>query len=236
MKNLFLALCLISAMSTINGQVHDELQNNNWYIESVLLNGENYPSPLVNIVGVVDPNIEFEETIAFAVIDPESDSFFSDVVYDPTDMAFVFTNPAITLPGCQQYCDFAQKYFEFLFGDGEDVPFTYEILITDVGALFLIISDEFGNQAYYQDTPILGVQDQALSAIKLFPNPATDLLYFADNSQEIKHIAIYSVSGTRVTETSELTNGIDVSMLIAGLYFIEITTEFGSTTQKFLKN
>jgi len=236
MKNLFLTLCFITVMPIIHAQVHDDLQNTSWFIDSVLLNGETYPSPLVNLVGVVDPNIEFEETLAFAVVDPESDSFFSDVVYDATEFSFIFTNPTITLPGCQQYCDFAQKYFEFLFGDGENVPFTYEILVTDAGGQFLIITDEFGNKAFYQDTPILELQDQALANIKLYPNPATNRLYLAGNSQEITHISIYSISGTMVTEKSELDSGIDVSSLNSGIYLIKITSEYGSVTKKILKN
>jgi len=236
MKKTLLVLSLCCVVQIANAQLHEILKETDWYVDHVVLDGETYPTPLVNVVGIVDPNIVFDEDIAYAVVDPESDSFFSDVTYDPVENAFVFIMPGITLPGCQQYCDFAQVYFEFLFGDGENVPFTYEIFVTDSGAYFLIIMDEFGNEAHYQDTPILGSDNLELSKTMVYPNPVSNLLFISSERAVVQKIAIFDVTGQLVLEQTGETSQMDVSMLNGGIYFAEITSEEGRTVHKFLKN
>lgn len=235
MKKLLLAISLICVFQNSNAQLHEILRDTPWFIDHVVLDGVTYPTPLVNIVGIVDPNIVFEETQAFAVVDPESDSFFSDIAYDPTENAFVFIMPGITLPGCQQYCDFAQVYFEFLFGDGENVPFTYEIIVTDSGAYFLIIIDEFGNEAHYQDTPILGLDENSLSNFTIYPNPVTDVLFISSETAVVQNIAIYNVLGQLILNQAGDTSSLDVSMLTPGIYFAEINSEEGRAIKKINK-
>ncbi len=234
MKNVLLSLILLCVLQIANGQP-PELLETNWYIDHIILDGVTYPTPIVNQIGIVNPNIEFEETFATAVLDPESDSFFSDIIYDPNDQEFTFTEPNITLPGCNLWCDFAIVYFGFLAGDFLDVHFTYEILITDAGNLFLVLTDDEGNQAFYQDTPILGVSDLSRSKLIIYPNPTSGVLFISSEGAVIEKIAIYNLSGQLVLEESDDLTQLDVSALITGLYFAEIISEEGKTVQRFFK-
>lgn len=234
MKRLLLGLSLLVLSQGTHAQLHQELKDTNWYIAELDFEGVTYPSPLINMP-VVEPNIDFEETMAFAVVDPDSDSFFSDVTYDPTEFEFTFINPAITLPGCQQYCDFAIEYFQFLFGDGENVLFSYIIDITDSGGLFLTIFDEAGNYAFYWDRPVLGVNDFAQSQFRIYPNPTSDLLFISSERSTKLKITIYNSVGQLLLSQVDSVGRVDVSALIPGIYFVEITSEDGKTVQKFIK-
>jgi hypothetical protein len=233
MKKL-LVFSLCSILQTANAQP-PELMETNWFVDHIVLDGVTYLSPIIGVNGVVNPNIEFDETISFAVLDPESDSFFSDIIYDPNDQEFTFTEPHITLPGCNLYCDFAMKYFELLAGDFLDVHFTYEILITDAGNLFLVLTDDAGNQAFYQDTPILGVSDLSQPKLIIYPNPTSNLLFISSERAVIQKIAAYNLGGKVVIEASENLTQLDVTKLPAGIYFAEITSAEGIVIQKFIK-
>ncbi len=74
------------------------------------------------------------------------------------------------------------------------------------------------------------------SSIKLFPNPANEVLYI-ESSMEIKEATIYDLTGRVVLHISEMATGlINISFLKSGLYIIQIATAEGTTAQRFVKN
>lgn len=79
----------------------------------------------------------------------------------------------------------------------------------------------------------LSVSDYQLSSISIYPNPASDHINVANLQENVK-FEIYEVSGKKVMEKelSELNNGIDISHLSSGMYFIS----GGNCTSKFVKN
>jgi len=234
MKKILLSVVIVLTFPAGYAQPTD-LGDPDWYIDYIVLDGITHESPINVMGGPIVPNIVFEETIAYAIVDPESDSFFSDITYDVNDPEFTFINPAITLPGCKQYCDFASKYFQLLFGDGENVLFAYEILITDSGELYLTITDEVGNYAFYQDTPIFGVNDLVQSKSIVYPNPVSDVLFISSEKITIEYLSVFSISGKLVLEQRNIDNSIDVSELPQGMYFLKLTSEYGKAVQKFIK-
>jgi len=122
-----------------------------------------------------------------------------------------------------------------LFGDGENVLFAYEILITDSGELYLTITDEVGNYAFYQDTPIFGVNDLVQSKSIVYPNPVSDVLFISSEKITIEYLSVFSISGKLVLEQRNIDNSIDVSALPPGMYFLEVTSENDKAVQKFIK-
>ena len=73
-------------------------------------------------------------------------------------------------------------------------------------------------------TPIAVVKrenSEALESISLYPNPATDILNFKGISlDEVTDITIHSTSGERTQVHGVQSNGIDISLLSPGVYFI----------------
>lgn len=72
------------------------------------------------------------------------------------------------------------------------------------------------------------------NSVKIYPNPAKDILNITtiDNS-EIVSAKIYDLQGKLVLETT--TSSIDTNNLTSGLYFVNIVTEKGQSTKKFIK-
>ncbi len=74
-----------------------------------------------------------------------------------------------------------------------------------------------------------GIHEITPDAIKLYPNPANDLLNYQTASASVQRVEIYSVTGQLVlTHTAESQNGtINVAALNAGMYIVKFHTERG---------
>lgn len=72
------------------------------------------------------------------------------------------------------------------------------------------------------------INESEVSDITLYPNPANDVVYIANNSGEtIESIKISDVTGRILIELNNQLNSttaIDISTLTSGNYFIEINT------------
>lgn len=82
-------------------------------------------------------------------------------------------------------------------------------------------------------TSAVSVKTIVKNNIKVFPNPATDVLNI-DSSEEVKNVSVLSLDGKLVSTT----NGkqVDVSTLKAGVYIYEVTTVSGEKViNKFMK-
>ncbi len=90
-------------------------------------------------------------------------------------------------------------------------------------------------------TSALGVNENEISdKIAVYPNPVNDVLNVSNNNlYEIKSLNITDVNG-RTIKKLELSNvtetHVNVSQLTSGVYFINIETNNGSITKKFIKN
>lgn len=79
------------------------------------------------------------------------------------------------------------------------------------------------------------VQNAETPKLTLHPNPVTNNLYLSSDSQKIKNVMIYSLTGALVKNISNTIESIDVSYLNAGSYLVKVTTDQGSFTQKIIK-
>ncbi|MEL6811960.1 MAG: T9SS type A sorting domain-containing protein [Bacteroidota bacterium] len=81
-----------------------------------------------------------------------------------------------------------------------------------------------------------GVEDQLGSSLRLFPNPAGNVLNFSAELP-IDAYRIYNILGAAVAEGSvgASTHQLDVASLTSGIYLIEVRSEGQSTTRKFVK-
>lgn len=72
--------------------------------------------------------------------------------------------------------------------------------------------------------------------LSVYPNPATDVLNISlSNGTSIETVNIYNVSGKLVNTAKVIANQINISDLSNGVYFIEVLTENGKLTTKFVK-
>ena len=82
----------------------------------------------------------------------------------------------------------------------------------------------------------LGLSDQQALILRLFPNPASDLVYI-ESDQAIMRIEILQVSGSRLLlkqDINAFSQGINVSELPPGLYLVQIVLDSGEKMSRKL--
>jgi len=81
----------------------------------------------------------------------------------------------------------------------------------------------------------LSTEENSISGLNFWPNPATDNLYFnLSNGATVDSIKIFDISGKQMNVRINH-DFIDVSALQQGVYIIKLNTESSSNTYKFLK-
>ena len=131
----------------------------------------------------------------------------------------------------QSHVDLEAGFFDF-FIPGSNYFYT----ITDgtPGEKVLTLDSQIFSTLIFSNV-FLGVSDQKVTKVNVYPNPVSDRLFIASEGVPIEKITVYSISGIQVIETSVDTNSINVSGLSEGLYFIEIFSSEGKSVQKFIK-
>lgn len=106
---------------------------------------------------------------------------------------------------------------------------------TQTGNYGVKVTDTSGCENYsanYYFTTI-GIEDVAGSPIKIYPNPASSSLYISGLEKDIPAKAVITdISGRKVLETSIYEGSIDISKLSAGLYFITVSQNSLTVTNK----
>lgn len=94
----------------------------------------------------------------------------------------------------------------------------------------------FGS-VYYDDmsvTPTLGVKDNTISGLKVYPNPVTNGKFFiSTDANSDKSVVIFDVLGKQVLTTTA-TESVNVSNLKTGVYIVKITEEGKTATRKLV--
>ena len=115
---------------------------------------------------------------------------------------------------------------------GEYYIVKLETLYDDMQAVSIVRTSDDDNED--------GIEEIKTS-FNIYPNPVDDILYIETN-ENINEIVIYDVRGCRVSKSTAnsqwpMANSLQlsVSSLKPGIYFINIITEKGNITKKFIK-
>lgn len=76
------------------------------------------------------------------------------------------------------------------------------------------------------------------NGIKIYPNPATDIIKVDCEEKQDLHISIFNIIGSKVQDiyVTEFSNEINVSALTNGIYIIKLEGKFGTTEMKLIKS
>ena len=82
----------------------------------------------------------------------------------------------------------------------------------------------------------LSIEDQTISDLVLYPNPAKDVINFTTTVElEGKIATVFDINGKRVLNRKLTENKLNVSVLQAGMYFLQIESEGKTLKRKFIK-
>ena len=105
-------------------------------------------------------------------------------------------------------------------------------------------SMKFGTQPFveyrYRNTPILNNDTFTKERVNVYPNPAQEKIYIAENNTVVTALQLSTVTGTIITH-KELTslsaeNEVDISSLDHGLYLLTLFSGKQTQTFKIVKN
>jgi hypothetical protein len=117
-----------------------------------------------------------------------------------------------------------------------------EEISVDSGFVVINTPETYANFLKNTSNQIIGkstlISEICENSITLFPNPVVDEINISSEINEITSMKIVNLQGIVIFENEYNQNEInlDLSYLNAGIYFVQIITKKGITTQKIIKN
>lgn len=121
---------------------------------------------------------------------------------------------------------------------------TIDVSAGDTITVDIVVTAENGAVMTYEVTVLPFIDDTgiepesiAAAAVRLYPNPASDLLYI-ESDMEIKQVTVFNAIGKIVMQHSSVNNPrlqLNVGSLTPGLYMIKVDNEDQSSMNKLLK-
>ncbi|MFH4965683.1 T9SS type A sorting domain-containing protein [Gaetbulibacter sp. M235] len=87
----------------------------------------------------------------------------------------------------------------------------------------------------FSSNATLAVNDVEQHKSKIYPNPAKDVLNIKTVKNDVRKLELYNLLGKKVASKVN-SNNINVQNLSKGIYLVQITTDGGVLTSKFLKD
>jgi len=231
---------LITVTTCFSSYAQDpQLFENTWYLQNVIVNGNNNFPPS-------NSEVEFVPAI---FTEPNS---LSTTVCNTFDTVLDFSNPdeftitsySLTLIFCnlQVNSDFEGIYFDFFFDQATQDPYTdpfpYDIVVNG-SQKTLTITNVNGGMAIYGNE-LLSTQDYSKNLFTIFPNPVKNDLFVSGtiDLNDVK-INIFDINGKLVLSLNGFdanNKSIDLQELGSGIYFILLENKQGrSAMKKFIK-
>ena len=86
--------------------------------------------------------------------------------------------------------------------------------------------------------PDVGVPERAIDQLLyLYPNPTTGKCIVRNEQDLIKQLEVYDMYGKRLEQhfVYDYQTVIDISARASGVYFVRVTTEYGTVTKRVVK-
>ena len=139
-------------------------------------------------------------------------------------------------------------WFENLDGQGafsakkgidSNLVFPRDVYAADIdndGDMDVLIADQNDDKiAWYENYTILGVKNNQLSHIKVYPNPTKGLVFIDSKNENILSVSVFDVLGKNMFQQAGNIQQLDISSLQPGIYFLRITNGSREIVKKVIK-
>lgn len=173
-----------------------------------------------------------DELLDWATFEPVASSHVNTVIRTDDQLEFKFDNINLpddkaNEPGSHGYVTYRIKP-KSTFGVGNTVFNTAEIYFDFNPAIVT-------NTAKTTVIEMLGVKENQLAVARLYPNPVQDQLHIAVQQGDLQTVNVYDLNG-RLCITSTDAHIVNTQALVAGMYFVKVTTTTGTATYKIMRN
>lgn len=228
MKKHFTILAL-AILATANAQ-DSNLLNTQWYLQKLETATGNYDKNdiTVDVTAEFGTNKTFFTKFCFNLNGelnyPTSSSFKFSYMNNPVQNSYCENN--------QQLKDISKKYIQDFFESNVFNNFSYTVSVSG-STKSLVITNSKNSKASYSNIQNLSLNDIKNVTFKVYHNPVIDLIEI-ESSEKINNIKIYTVNGMLVKDVNGKSS-IQVKDLSKGVYIINISSERGFHSQKFIK-
>jgi hypothetical protein len=120
-----------------------------------------------------------------------------------------------------------------------EVDYIGSVIPTGSRNILVLVSETTGNVARVVARSLAELtlsrnSFDAISGLKIYPNPAKNLLNITSDSFETKTVAIYNVLGAQVLAANITNAPINVASLSKGVYVVKVTEEGKTATRKLV--
>lgn len=173
-----------------------------------------------------------DELLDWTTFEPVASSHVNTVIRTDDQLEFKFDNINLpddkaNEPGSHGYVTYRIKP-KSTFGIGNTVFNTAEIYFDFNPAIVT-------NTAKTTVIEMLGVKENQLAVARLYPNPVQDQLHIAVQQGDLQTVNVYDLNG-RLCLTSTDALVVNTQALVAGMYFVKVTTTLGTATYKIMRN
>jgi hypothetical protein len=198
-------------------------------------------------VAPVSPAIDLtEDTMVYGFVLQSVSNIFHYVIVNKGNTTIQLTNFSLSDPGI---LSFQSGGNDTVISPGDARIVKVNLVTTDMSVVheFLTFNTNVPAQnsvsipIYANDSVISGIRGKEINrqAIRVFPNPTSENLFFASSYSAIKSVEVINGLGQQVqTEKYSSSSGLvslDVKGLAQGIYFLFIRTESGIEKRKFVK-
>ena len=236
MKTITLIIFSLIIYSFQSQAQTQELLNNTWYLEKLVIEGEEFFVPDDLVIEYAEFYDNFFET--------QSSCNFLDgeISFNDENSNFAILNFSLTLENCfDDGVGEFESYYLLDFFNYPDLdfnnPFNYSTEEISQSVLKLIVTNKNDDQAiYYSET--LSIQDvDGFGTVRLYPNPAQNE-FSVESDVDIKQIKMYNQLGQVVLEFDDIKPqpSYNISVLSKGIYFVELSSVQGKkSVRKLIK-
>jgi len=235
MKKL-LFLFIISCFSLQSFAQDPQLFENTWYLQNVIIDGnDNFPPSNSEVPFIT---VNFYPTEFFTAV---CDALSGSIIYDMVNPEFTI-NAGMTLGGCtiQENSNFQIIYLEDFYFNHMSDAFSYVIVDEGNGSKTLTVTNSSVNESIYS-SELLSTQEFLTNLFSIYPNPVKEKLFISTipDLTDFK-IIVFNIDGKQVLLGNEIdlnNKSIDIQLLTSGIYFIMLKDKQGRTEmKKFIKN
>ncbi len=225
---------LIFNISAISFAQDPQLFENTWYLQKLIVDGEEYVPPTNGEVEFIPLNI-FQDV--FDTVVCLNLSGYELTISNTEINVFEFIILLDEACVLSENNDYENLYYNGFF-EWQSMDKTFAYIIENQGnGLSLILTSAVGNKAFYGNQQ-LSIPVFSKPQFSIHPNPVKNELFLSTtNPIDNLKIKIFNIEGELLSNLKlENQTAIDVSNLTSGMYFLNIEDENGNTTiKKFLK-
>ena len=146
------------------------------------------------------------------------------------------TANTITLTGTGAFLGLAKVFNGGELNGSNSPPASITYTVTSISStnMTIDIAISGGWWRFLYTKEVAGLNDNVFNAVKMFPNPAKDVVQFLKHSNEPLDIQIFDMLGKSLIVHKNVQSEFNISSLRTGVYFVQMTLRTKATTKKLV--